>query len=1038
MKPSAACLLTIPLLLNLPLKAAEVTLGAHRFTLPDGFEIVQVADTNLVQRPVSASFDHRGRLYVTDSSGSNDKPDKQLANPTHRVVRLEDTDGDGRFDKSVVFADKVMFPQGCLWHAGSVYVAGPPSIWRFTDANDDGVAEQREEWFKGGTLTGCANDIHGPHLGPDGLLYWTKGAFAEQTHTLGNGRKLNDKAAHILRMRPDGKDLDVIMSGGMDNPVEVAFTAEGEALFTSTFIDFSQPGFRDGIAHAVYGGVFGKENEVLEDGRVKRTGPELLHPFVQLGAAAPSGLHRYESTAFGADYRDNLFASCFNLHKISRHQLVASGGTFVSTNSDFVVSDQIDFHPTDVLEDADGSLLIVDTGGWYKLCCPTSQLAKPDVMGAIYRVRRKGAVSPVDPRGLKIDWAKASPAQLGRLLEDPRPAVRERAIEVLATRGEKAVAILESIRRKSDSVDARRNAVWTLARMAEPRAREVVRGALKDGHRSVRATAAQVTGLWRDTAAVPALVAALKQSGVDVQRPVAQALGRIGLKSSVPDLLAAAGERPDPMLEHSIIYALIELGERAGTERGLTFPNPTVRRAALIALDQMDGGSLAPEQVTPLLVANDEPLKRAASWVIGRHRDWGGSLAVFFRERLAKSNLTAAEREELGRQLAQHARGTAVQELLVATLRDAAASASARRIAMEAMARAGVKEAPSGWMVELTRMLGQDDVLLVSQAVQTVQALPAPKGGSPELVAALVRVGRDSKANSELRLEALSAVPTGALTLDSDLFDFVRGHLDPTRPVAVRGAAVSVLARARLTSDQLLVLADALKAAGPLEMPRLLTAFERSHEETLGLRLVTTLKEAKSSGLRADQVKSLLTNYPASVQQEGAALVASLNADAPKQQARLEELLAQVKGGDVRRGQAIFNSAKAACAACHALGYLGGKLGPDLTSIGQVRTERDLLESIVFPSASFVRSYEPMMVVTRSGDEHSGVVRRDSPEEVVLGTGPNLEVRIARADIAEMRPGTVSVMPQGLDEQLSRQELADLIAFLKNTKWGAQ
>ncbi|HEU0011197.1 MAG TPA: hypothetical protein VFT34_15370, partial [Verrucomicrobiae bacterium] len=64
----------------------------------------------------------------------------------------------------------------------------------------------------------------------------------------------------------------------------------------------------------------------------------------------------------------------------------------------------------------------------------------------------------------------------------------------------------------------------------------------------------------------------------------------------------------------------------------------------------------------------------------------------------------------------------------------------------------------------------------------------------------------------------------------------------------------------------------------------------------------------------------------------------------------------------------------------------------------------------------------------------SGVLRRDAPDEVVLGTGPGVEARIARADITEMRPGAVSVMPAGLDEQLTRQELADLLAFLKATK----
>jgi len=163
-----------------------------------------------------------------------------------------------------------------------------------------------------------------------------------------------------------------------------------------------------------------------------------------------------------------------------------------------------------------------------------------------------------------------------------------------------------------------------------------------------------------------------------------------------------------------------------------------------------------------------------------------------------------------------------------------------------------------------------------------------------------------------------------------------------------------------------------------------------------------------------------------------------LNVDLDKQKAHLDELLASLPNGDVRRGQAIFNSPKAACSSCHAIGYLGGQVGPDLTSIGQIRTERDLLESIVYPSASFVRSYEPMIVVTKSGDEYSGVLRRDTPDEVMLATGPNAETRIARADIAGMRPGTVSVMPSGLDEQLTRQELADLVTFLKGTKWGAQ
>ena len=69
-----------------------------------------------------------------------------------------------------------------MWYGGSLYVAAPPIIWKLTDTNGDGVADERVEWFDGKTLTGCANDLHGPYLGPDGWIYWCKGAFAKQTY----------------------------------------------------------------------------------------------------------------------------------------------------------------------------------------------------------------------------------------------------------------------------------------------------------------------------------------------------------------------------------------------------------------------------------------------------------------------------------------------------------------------------------------------------------------------------------------------------------------------------------------------------------------------------------------------------------------------------------------------------------------------------------------------------------------------------------------------------------------------------------------
>src|SRR5690606_3123003 len=153
--------------------------------------------------------------------------------------------------------------------------------------------------------------------------------------------------------RPEGGMVEPVMTGGMDNPVGVAFTAEGERIFTTTFFQHPGGGQRDGLIHAIYGGVYGKLHDVI-DGH-KRTG-DLMPVLAQLGPAAPAGLARYESGSFGKDHRNNLFAALFNLHKVSRHVLKPEGGSYQTEDSDLLVSDSTDFHPTDVLEDADGSL----------------------------------------------------------------------------------------------------------------------------------------------------------------------------------------------------------------------------------------------------------------------------------------------------------------------------------------------------------------------------------------------------------------------------------------------------------------------------------------------------------------------------------------------------------------------------------------------------------------------------------------------------------------------------------------------------------
>jgi len=301
----------------------------------------------------------------------------------------------------------------------------------------------------------------------------------------------------------------------------------------------------------------------------------------------------------------------------------------------------------------------------------------------------------------------------------------------------------------------------------------------------------------------------------------------------------------------------------------------------------------------------------------------------------------------------------------------------------------------------------------------------------------LTQVGVASGESAAVRIAAVRALPE-AMPLQEPVFRLLLENINPKAAVEVRGDAVAALTRSALNDEQRMQLADALADAGPMELTRLLDSFEKGANEAVGLRLIEALKKSSVvASLPPDFVIQKVAKFPESVKKAAEALPRTSQGDVLAQRAHLEEMLAQLKGGDIRRGQAVFNDAKVACVSCHSMGYLGGKVGPDLTTIGQVRTEMDLLEAILYPSVSFVRSYEPVTVKTKDGEAHSGILRGDNEQGVLLVNGPNMEERIARGEIVDMRPGTVSIMPAGLETQLNKQELADLLAFLKGTKWGA-
>ncbi len=249
-----------------------------------------------------------------------------------------------------------------------------------------------------------------------------------------------------------------------------------------------------------------------------------------------------------------------------------------------------------------------------------------------------------------------------------------------------------------------------------------------------------------------------------------------------------------------------------------------------------------------------------------------------------------------------------------------------------------------------------------------------------------------------------------------------------------RLAAAEALGGFQLDERQRRNIVPLVAGASPLELAWLLRAFAGDADETTGSSLVAALKESQATAsISVDRLAEALAGYPADVQSAAAPLLERNAPDEAERAAKLEAVLTG-SGGDTVRGEQVFFSQRAACAACHRVGTRGEKIGPDLSTIGQVRRRRDLAEAVLFPSASLARGYESYTVVTGEGQVHTGLIGRETTAALYLRTTDRTEIRIARDEVDQLAPTAASIMPQGLDKTLSPEELRDVVAYLESLK----
>lgn len=1003
----------------------ESARGLAALHVAENFSVEQVAGPPLTKRPMMGGFDDRGRLYLAESAGENLEAKDLLSKTPNFIRRLTDDDGDGTFDASTVFADQMTFPMGALWYRGSIYSASPPYIWKLTDRDDDGVADQRDILVGQFGFIGNAADVHGCFLSPGGRIYWCDGRHGhefvdEKGNVLSKG-----KAARIFSCRPDGTDVRWHAGGGMDNPVEVDFLPEGPTLGVVNLF-YNKRG--DCLVHWLHGGVYPRDDMPLQLAEFHRTG-DLLGPVHDFGHVAVSGCIRYQGQSLGADLEGCWFVCQFNTHKIVKVTLASNGSSYSATSEDFLVSDDPDFHPTDVIEDADGSLIVVDTGGWFRNGCPTSQLAKPDITGGLYRIRRRDAEKIEDPRGQSLPWDQATDDDLMKRLDDPRPAVREKATDLLAQRIESAgadasIATALSAHFSQAKRERKQTIIWTGIRAGLP----VPRAAWNDADESVRltaASAAQDRPLREYQADLVRLLA--QDPSPAVRREAATTLG-ILRAPVVGELLHAVPSAIDRSLEHAIIYALIEIGDWEATREGLSDEQSTVRRAALIALDQMDPSRLSRDLVAPLLDTSDQQLLQTTLEVIGKRSGWSEEILGLAEPWLARPSLTEAEVSMLRGVLVSFENDAHVQTIVGAALANRTTAESTRRLLLDVIAQSQLAPVPASWAE------GVGSAITATDPATRRSALGAAGRVVEQVTDQLRQVVGDEREADAHRSIAARLLASSMAPPDDATWSVLLKSLDSADAVERWGAADAV-GSANLSPEQLSDLVPHLIEAGPVELASMLRAFERSTaSHDWAESFVRAVQGARSRTTIATTRWERIAGELPEASHGLKAVIEESRAIRGQHLEKVDAIVGLVATADADRGAKLFASARTSCAGCHRIAGQGGQIGPDLSTIGASRTARDLAESIIMPSASLARGYESLRVVTEDGVVIVGVVARESVDALWLRTQERGEVRIHRAEIDESAPSTQSIMPDGLDNALSPGELADLVRFLMDRR----
>lgn len=950
------------------------------FVIPEGYEINLWAAEPLLRKPVQMNWDSRGRLWVVCSmTYPQIKPGEDAAD---QVVVLEDTDGDGKADKSTLFAEDLHIPTAVLPADGGCYVANSTEIIFLKDTDGNGKADTRRVVLSGFGTEDTHHLVHTLRHGPDGQIHFNQSIYIH-THieTPWGVRRL--MGGGIWEYRSDTQRLEIIAKG-LINPWGHEFNRWGQSFATD--------------------GAGGEGINYIFPGAVFKTSPGAKRVLDGLNPGQPKqcGLEVIEDPHFPDDWQDTLVTCDFRGNRVNRFQLTESGSGYISKQlPDVLASTHRGFRPIDARTGPDGALYIAD---WFNPIIQHGEVDFRDprrdrVNGRIWRLTAKGRKLTE-----KVDFASMSLEQLFKELDSPRRWNRQfAALELKGRLPQESLAALNKIKDELtvpslDTVPPAQGE--TLLHLAW--ARETLnahspkwtRLLLTSPDHRIRAAALRI--LSHHLSEVPDALKLLEKAVADEHPQVRLwAVACLRLMSK-PESFAVALRVLDKPMDNNIDF-LLEV--TANEQASVWLP---VFLAGKLKLDDNPRQLVyalkstgKPEALQPLLDAymKDRLAPEDAETVLTMAGDFASPAQLAGLLKLALERLD---------------KNAPVTPLLTALQR--------------AATRGGV---PAGVTYEHTR-------LLLTATNPEFRARGGQLAGLWKQEAAReMLTGWLQNADMEmpLRIAAARGLVSLGGAASRDLFDQL------SQP------GQSAAARVQLGVVPLSELAPQLGAKRAVEFLAGVTTVDEAKPV-----LEAFLKNKKLPVILAKELEGRTIPEAAAVEGIRLASsrgLASLIEEPLRKAGRIkqmdkpltpEEMTAMVAKvaqlGDAARGEKVYRRQQLLCISCHAIGGSGGVIGPDMVSIGASAPVDYLIESLLNPTAKIKEGYHMTMVTTKDGQVFAGGVAQDGAEELVIRDAANQMHKIAKANIAQKTISPVSMMPPGLTASLREDEFLDLVRFL--------